>query len=128
MILQTLPNNKLLPAAFFFFIIIFLFFVILKISLTIVLLYFLNKTKNWFLIALGSYHNTELVETDTKSNNKQRKVCTKKTYARCGNYSKLGQPLVFCKEGLRDWFARFHSERLYDLQSSISQQSCNSPE
>ena len=32
------------------------------------------------------------------------------------------------KEGLRDCFARFHSERLYDLPSSISHQSCNSPE
>ena len=126
LILQTFPNNKLFLAAFIFF----LFDVILKISLTIVLLYFLNKTKNWFLIVLGSHHITQLVETDTKSKNKQRrcKVCTKKTCCKCGKCSKPGQPSVLCKEGLRACFARFHDERIYDLQSSNSQQSCNSPE
>ena len=39
----------------------------------------------------------------------------KKTCYKCGKCSKPGQPLMLCKEGLRDCFARFHSERLYDL-------------
>ena len=46
----------------------------------------------------------------------------------CGKGSKPGQPSVLCKEGLRACFARFDSERIYDLQSSNSQQSCSSPE
>ena len=131
MIPQTFPKIKLFPAAFIFFVIaIFLFVAILKISLTIVLLYLLNKTKNWFLTVLCSHHNTQLIETDTKSKNIQRrcKVCTKKTCYKCGKWSKPGQPLLLCKKGLRDCFARFHSERLYDLSSSISQKSCNTPE
>ena len=91
--------------------------------MTILLLYFLSKTKNWFLIVLGSHHSTQLVETDTKSKGKQRrcKVCTKKICYKCDKRRKPGEPFVLCKEGLRDYFARFHCERLYDLLSSISQ-------
>ena len=111
-------------------VVIFIFVVILNISLTIVLLHFLNKTKNLFPIVLGSHHSTQLVETDKMSKNKQRrrKVCSKKTCYKCGKCSKPGQPLVSCKVGLRDCFVRFRSKHLHDLPSSISQQSYNSPE
>ena len=124
---RSLTMNCFLLHSFFF-----LFVVILNIIdySFIIFSNFLNKIKNWFLIVLGSHHSTQLVETDTKSKNKQRrcKVCTKKTCYKCGKCSKPGQPLALCKEGLTDCFARFHSEHLYDLPSSISQQSCNSPE
>ena len=135
------PNNKLLPAAcfsfflfilFYFILFYFIFFCyfsfcfyleILKISLPIVLLYFLNKTKNWFLVVLGSLHSTQLVETDPKSKNRQRrcKVCTRKIYYKCYKCSKPGQPLLVWKERWRDSFARFHSKHLYELPSSTSQ-------
>ena len=111
MILQIFPNNKLFPAACFsFFIFIFFFFFgyfsscfyleILKRSLTIVLLYFLNKTKNWFLVVLGSLHSTQLDETDPKSKNRQRrcKVCTRKICYKCCKCSKPEQPLLVWKK------------------------------
>ena len=124
MILQTFFNNELFPAALFFF--SFCCYLENIIDYGFIIFYKQNKE----LISLCLHHSTQLVETDTKSKNKQRrcKVCTKNTCYKCGKCSKPGQPLVLCKEGLRDCFTRFHSERLYDLPSSISHQSCNSPE
>ena len=116
-------------AAFIFFVVIvFLFVVILKISLTIVLLYFLKQ--ELISYCLGSRHSTQLVETQTRSKNKQRRCrfCTKKTCYTWGKCSKPGHLLLLCKEGLREFLGRFHNKLLYGLPSSISQQSGNSPE
>ena len=130
MILQIFFKNKLFAAAFFFCC-YFSFIIILKISLAVVLLYFLNKTnKKRFLIVSGSHHSTPLVETDTKSKNKQRrcKVCKKKTCYKCGKCSKPGQPLVLCKEGREIALQNFTVNVSMICQVIIHSKNCNSPE